>query len=184
MPPFVYLLCALGIILFVLHRLFPKQPTTEQAEAPPQAKAEPYRSKFGTWTCEHGPFSGRKSMTIKGKQIGIDNSMFCDDCTQKYFEKYATLCDKCGDVICPCMPVGQHWGKDKDGNDKLLTVCQKSSCSIPGDICGHWGEGRIMPMPWGDSKVRERPTPAPEPTPEPVAVAEPPEQTEPPVQAA
>jgi hypothetical protein len=122
-----------------------------------------YKASFGSHTCTHGEYGGPKMLTIKGKRIGIGASPFCEACTVEYFNKHSTTCDKCGDLICPTMPVGQHYANQADGTEKFLTVCQKMSCALPGDLVGTWGEGKVLPMPWGSgTPVHEPKTVPPE----------------------
>ncbi len=149
-PIMMYVLSGL-LMIIVLRKILKRPVKVTNKESQPTVV---YRSTFGSWTCDHGPFGSPRFVRVKDKQVGVSVSMFCPDCTQKYFEKYATFCDKCGEVIAPGMPVGQHYEKDANGVEKLLTVCQGWNCCIGGDLCGIWGEGKINHAPWGNPEVR------------------------------
>jgi len=162
MPIYVQLAIAVSIAAlawyFISYKRKPKpQNKWGLEEGVGTVETEPYRATFGSWTCTHKPFGARRFLTIKGKSVGVDSSPFCEECTIAYFEKYSTLCEKCGDVIAPGMPVGQHWITLDNGEHKLITTCQKFKCALPGNICGHWGEGKINSMPWGSPDVQRPP---------------------------
>lgn len=151
LPPIVFVMFGGGcILLLVLAYLFrtPKVKKPVDSTIKTESKAPAYSSTYGSHTCTHGPFGAMRFLTIKGKQVGVGASPFCEKCTTEYFEKYSRLCDVCGDVICPGMPVGQHYTV-KDGKEILVTNCQKMDCCLPGDLCGQWGEGKINEMNWG-----------------------------------
>lgn len=121
----------------------PKASTTRVVKQELDSKG--YRSTFGSHTCTHGPYGQPKVLTILGKSVGVGASPFCETCTVEYFNKYSTKCDKCGDVICPGMPCAQVYSRNAvDGaEEKLLTVCLKSTCNTNPGLYQQWGEGKI-----------------------------------------
>ena len=94
MPPIIYVLLAGVLMLLVISRILKTSP--KKLESAEETEKSVYRAVFGSWTCEHGPFGTPRVITVKDKPVGVSASMFCPECTKQYFEKFSTLCDKCG----------------------------------------------------------------------------------------
>lgn len=97
-----------------------------------------YKTPSG-FSCPHTNTKSKVKITVFGKEIDV-GTPFCQECTQAYMNRYATVCAQCGDAILVGEPVGAaHGAKYNYPYVHLTYQCTFSG----GQFCGHWGEGKL-----------------------------------------
>lgn len=92
--------------------------------------------------CGRPAISSRTRVVIRGETFTFTQSRLCKTCTQQYMEEFSTTCGSCGETILVGDPVG---AAPDDAPFPYTHLC--SDCSpFPGLFCGHWGEGKLVPL--------------------------------------
>jgi len=102
-----------------------------------------HQRKPGENPCTHSWIKGAMTLTVLGKKCKVKDSKMCKKCAEEYLNKYATLCNSCEGVIFP----GQAVAGTGDKKSKYpYTHMSFECCDCGGLHCGHWGEGKLIPL--------------------------------------
>lgn len=87
--------------------------------------------------CGEIPINSPAEIIVWGAVCHINSSPMCKNCTEKYMERHATMCETCKEPIL----VGMSVGAGLNGG----YVHFNTTCAPPGLFVGAWGEGEPIP---------------------------------------
>ena len=97
------------------------------------------------FVCRHGETKKPFKIMVLGKQCKFKRSPYCISCTEKYLNKFSTICHTCGWPILPGMPAGQLWDIDPKHFHVHVPISDDCFCGIV-PCFGRWGKGEFIPM--------------------------------------
>lgn len=88
--------------------------------------------------CYHPKRPGSFKVMVFGREYDLFSS-YCLECTEKFLNKYSTLCAVCGKPIFP----GESVARAAVGAPYPFTHLSEKCCPSGGLYCGHWGKGKL-----------------------------------------
>ncbi|HYF10338.1 MAG TPA: hypothetical protein VD967_01905 [Candidatus Paceibacterota bacterium] len=107
------------------------------------------------FNCDHPGFKERIRVTVLGVACELIRSPECVSCAEKYLNEFSVLCHTCRRPIFPGEPVA-----DAGVGSPPQFAHTRFQCSDAAGYCGHWGEGKLVPILYKDA-VRTKATQKP-----------------------